>query len=190
MSYDILYRATELRAAEGRNVFGTVVPYGVDTQISELGRTYTERFQVGAFARSILERGAKVRLLVSHDSTKLPIGRATELVESARGLEASFLVADVAAGNDALELVRSGVVDSFSVGFRPIKSRQDGNVTVRVEAALFEVSLVGFPAYAGANVAGIRSARSTVSVDMATRSINLLITKAWPDLTIHSHRSE
>ena len=55
-------------------------------------------------------------------------------------------------GDDApWTLVRDGVLDSFSVGFVPIRDTRDGDVLVRTEAALREVSLVGFPAYAGAD---------------------------------------
>ena len=184
MSDNILYRSTELRAADdGRNVYGCCVPYGVETEIQELGRRYTERFAPGAFSRSIRERGSKVRLLVSHNTRTLPIGKATELYEQPDGLRASFAIAATRDGDDALELVRSGTVDSFSVGFRPIRDRQENGVTVRVEAALYEVSLVGFPAYPGALVGGVRSAdRPAVSVDVMARRLDLVLAQAWPDL--------
>ena len=57
-----------------------------------------------------------------------------------------------------LTLVRDGVLDSFSVAFRPVRDRRENGVIVRAEASLSEVSLVGQPAYEGALVAGIRAA--------------------------------
>ena len=46
--------------------------------------------------------------------------------------------------------------NSFSVGFVLIRDNRDGHAPVRTEAALREVSLVGFPAYAGADPPGHR----------------------------------
>lgn len=176
----ILHRTAELIRADdtGRTVFGLAVPYGEITEIREFGQSYREKFAPGAFSRSIAERGHKVRLLVSHDARSLPIGKATELREAADGLHAAFHVAATREGDDALELVRSGTVDAFSIGFRPIRDRQDGGVTVRIEAALVEVSLVGFPAYEGAAVAGVRTAHHPLSVDLATRRLDLILT-SW-----------
>lgn len=169
-------------------MFGVVVPYGPVAEIHEFGRSYRERFAPGAFQRSISERGNKVRLLVSHDTRKLPIGRATELHEQPDGLRASFAIAATRDGDDALELVRSGTVDAFSVGFRPIRHRIDGDVTVRTEAALMEVSLVGFPAYEGAVVGGVRHnlGAPALSVDIASRRLDLLVRSAWPDLALRA----
>lgn len=158
MSTQTLYRAAELTPGSGRTVFGTVVPYGQVAEVSDgYGEPYRERFEFGAFGRSIRERGNKVRLFTGHETRKLPIGRAVELEEQRDGLHAAFEIAATRDGDDALELVRSGTVDAFSIGFRGIRERTEGRVVVRTEAALMEVSLVGLPAYAGAAVAGVRS---------------------------------
>jgi len=154
---DILFRDAELSSGAGRTVFGVVVPYGQVVEVNDGAGPYRECFEFGAFDRSIRERGAKVRLFDSHNTRKLPIGRAVELHERADGLHAAFEIAATRGGDDALELVRSGVVDSFSISFRGIRERRDGDVVVRTEAALREVSLVGLPAYPGAMVAGVRS---------------------------------
>ena len=68
-------------------------------------------------------------------------------------------------GDEALELVKDGVVDGFSVGFRGLKHNlaKDG-VVERTEVALHEVSLTPFPAYPGALVAGVRSRQDTSEV--------------------------
>jgi HK97 family phage prohead protease len=174
-----LFRQALIRSdGNGRTVFGTAVPYGQTVDIEEFGQSYREQFAPGAFARSIRERGSKVKLCVNHESRKLPIGKATELREAADGLHAAFHVSATRDGDEALQLVRDGVVDSFSVGFRPVRDRRDGNVVVRVEAALMEVSLVGWPAYEGAGVAGVRTARPALSVDMARRRLELIL-KTW-----------
>ena len=125
---------------DGRTVAGIVVPFDTEARVSDGGRPYTERFQRGAFAKTIAERGDRVKLLMQHDSHE-PIGRATLLREDTAGLYGEFRVSAVPAGDQALELVRDGVIDSFSVGFAPVKHARDGDVTVRTEVALREASL-------------------------------------------------
>lgn len=142
---------------DGRTVTGLVVPFGVPARVSDGGPAYEEKFARGAFAKTIAERGDRVKLLLQHNSSE-PIGRATLLREDAAGLYGEFRVSAVPAGEQALELVRDGVIDSFSVGFTPIKHSKDGAVTVRTEVRLREASLVTFPAYDGARVLALRAA--------------------------------
>jgi HK97 family phage prohead protease len=179
MSSGILYRTAGLIRAddngEGRTLYGTAVPYDQVTVINELGRTYRESFAYGAFERSIAERGHKVKLFIGHDRRKLPIGRAVELTETVDGLSVAFEVADTTAGRDALEAVRSGLADQFSVGFTPIRHRNDDGVIVRTEAGIREVSLVSEGAYSGALVGGVRSESQPVTVDLARKRFEMLL---------------
>ncbi|OBI90030.1 HK97 family phage prohead protease [Mycobacterium asiaticum] len=172
----ILFRNAELTAGTGRQVYGTVVPYGEEITVRDYTGEYRERFAPGAFQRSITERGHKLKLLVSHDArTRYPVGRAVELREERSGLFAAFEIANTRDGDEALANVKAGVVDSFSVGFRPIRDRFEGEVVVRVEAALLEVSLTGIPAYPGAEIAGVRT-QSTLVIPraVAERRLRLL----------------
>lgn len=141
----------ELRE-DGRTLTGLVVPYGTDTRI---GR-YVERFAAGAFADADAEA---VPLLAAHAHADLPIGRTISLVEEARGLVGTFLVADSVKGQEVLALARDGVPLGLSVGFVPTEDRwnKDKTQVVRVRARLAEVSVVGVPAYAGARVEAVRS---------------------------------
>lgn len=97
------------------------------------------------------------------------------------GLHAAFDVANTRAGDDALELVRSGVVDGFSVRFRPIRNQiaRDGAFE-RVEAALFEVSLTPWPYYPDAQIEGVRSNLNTLNLEaeLASRRLRLQLLKA------------
>ncbi|OBJ74377.1 HK97 family phage prohead protease [Mycobacterium sp. 1274756.6] len=155
---EIFYRTAVLTPGEGRTVFGLAVPFGQVAEVSDGGgHPYQERFERGSFARSIRERGDKIKLLVGHDQRRLPIGRATALEERADGLYAEFVVSETTAGSDALTAIRDGLAGGFSIGFAGIRDRWDGDVLVRTEVALREVSVVGFPAYAGAKIAGLRS---------------------------------
>lgn len=176
---ELLYRYAPLEQGDGRTIFGRAVPYGQVTKAQERsGRIVREKFEYGAFGRSIRERGHKVHLRVEHNAMSLPIGVAESLEERSDGLHAEFRVSDTSDGNDALRLVSDGVLDAFSIGFVPIKHRWDDDVIVRTEASLREVSIVADPAYEGAEVAGVRSSLGRIlTADIARRRLNLILEK-------------
>jgi HK97 family phage prohead protease len=178
----IIYRSAQFEGVEGRTIHGLAVPYNDRALIHDWDYTakreltYYEEFRLGSFARSISERAHKVRLMVQHDHRRLPIGRASELREEPDGLHASFDVARTSDGDDVLELVREGVVDSFSIGFRPIRERweNDNKLRIHLEASLSEVSVVANPAYEGAKIAGVRGQVPVISRAAAERRLRLL----------------
>ncbi|WP_319454253.1 MULTISPECIES: HK97 family phage prohead protease [unclassified Mycobacterium] len=176
----ILYRSAALGAVEGRTIHGIAVPYEQVTTIVERDDVtgqlieFPEKFIYGSFARSIKERGHKVKLMVGHDLRKLPVGRAAELHEERDGLHAAFAVSDTTVGNDLLTLVREGIVDSFSIGFTVIKERWDNGLRIHLESGLREVSAVNNPAYVGAAIAGVRSQSLAISKAVAERRLKLL----------------
>jgi HK97 family phage prohead protease len=145
----------------GRTIHGIVVPYGTVSTVADYpGRPYKESFARGAFARDIAVRNGDyrgVKLLFQHDKNE-PIGRATMLSEDTAGLYGEFKVSDTARGNEALNLIRDGVLDSFSAGFLPQAKENKDGVVVRTQAAIRETSVVTFPAYAGALIGGVRFA--------------------------------
>lgn len=148
----------EVRAAgDGRTVAGIVVPFDRTAVVSDGGPSYREAFQRGAFTKTIAERGDRVKLLSHHNSRTNPLGRATMLREDAAGLYGEFRVAATQAGDEALELLRDGALDSFSVGFAPRQHVKRDGVTWRTEVALREASLVTFPAYEDARVETVRA---------------------------------
>lgn len=149
---------------EGRTISGIVVPFDTVARVSDGGPAYDERFAFGSFGKTIKERGDRVKLLLQHDHRE-PIGRAVLLREDTAGLYGEFRVSAVPAGDQAIELVRDGVLDSFSVGFAAIKHTRDGDVTVRTEVALREASLVTFPAYDTARVLALRAALDGLPAD-------------------------
>lgn len=150
----------EVRAdGEGRTIHGIVVPFGQVARVSDGGPSYDEMFERGSFKRSITMRPVeRVKLLSQHNSRSNPLGRASLLREDAAGLYGEFHVSRTAAGDEALELLRDGALDSFSVGFTPIQHERSSDKTVwRTEVGLREASLVTFPAYEGALIGGVRS---------------------------------
>lgn len=179
MTTDRLTRANhadlQIRS-DGRTVVGIAVPFGRPTDIRDASGTYAETFRRGAFARTIADRGDRVKFLAQHDRRALPLGRAQVLREDAAGLYAEFRVSQTVAGDEALELIRDGALDALSIGFRPIRDRwtADRSAVERLEVRLDEVSAVSFPAYDEALIAGVRSGLPTISREAAERRLALL----------------
>ncbi len=156
----LLTRATltdlELRA-DGRTLVGLAVPYDVEARIG----SYTEIFRRGAFLDAVANP-ATVKLLGGHDANALPLGRALTLREDTTGLVGEFRVSATRAGDDVLALIADGAVSGLSIGFIPAEGgdrwNRDRTLVERVKAALAEVSIVAFPAYAGAGILAVREA--------------------------------
>lgn len=144
---------------DGRTVVGIAVPFDAPAGIRDHSGEYVEVFRRGSFARTIAERGDRVKFLAQHDRRTLPLGRAQTLREDASGLYGEFRVSKTQHGDEALELIRDGALDAFSIGFRPVRDKwnNDRSMVERTEARLDEVSAVAFPAYDGALIAGVRS---------------------------------
>jgi len=155
----------EVRGIDGRTVHGIAVPFDQPTEINDMHGRYTETFRRGAFTRTLTERGAsRVKLMAVHNMRTFPLGRLSSAVEDAGGLRIEARVSATQAGDEALELVRDGALDAFSIGFATVATGDRWNRTrtavERLEVKLHEVSLVPFPAYAGALIAGVRTADS------------------------------
>lgn len=166
MADSTLHRAShdlEVRG-DGRTVYGILMPFGQEAEVNDGYGPYVESFRRGAFTKTIRERAGRVKLCLNHDKyNRFPVGRDTTLREDPAGLYGEFRLSSTRDAEEALTLVRDGVVDSFSVGFLPVKERTIRPAVIeRTEVALLETSLVAFPAYQGAAIAGVRS---TVDVD-------------------------
>ena len=145
--------ALEVRAeGDGRTIIGIAVPYDVEQRISP---NLVEVFRKGVF-RDVTRAANRVKLLFQHQ-TDTPIGRAIMLEERDGGLYGEFRISKTEAGDEALELIRDGVLSNLSVGFQPLKDEKRGGVVNRLKAHLAEVSLVTFGAYGdAANVVAVR----------------------------------
>lgn len=169
----------DVASGDGRTLFGVAVPFGQVAEVNDGFGPYRETFTRGAFARSIAERGHRVKLAVNHDlHRRLPVGRVTRLFEDSDGLRFEARVSETQAGDEVLELVRDGALDGVSINFEPLRERRrpDG-VIERTEVKLGrELSVTPVPVYPGALIAGVRSESSWA--DAARRRLSL-IEKAW-----------
>lgn len=149
----------ETRAKE-RIIRGISVPFDSPTFIrSALEGEFWEEFPRGAFARSINNNPKGFTFNILHDRrTRLPIGVSVVTREDAKGLYQEFKVSDTEAGNEVLALARDGVPLGLSIGFAPVTDSwsADKSRVWRKVAELKETSVVNEPAYAEAQVIGVR----------------------------------
>lgn len=102
----------------------------------------------GAFAKTLLARGAEgIRLLFQHDP-KDPVGRLTSLREDGHGLKVTGqLLTDVPRARALRDLIAGGALDGLSIGFRTVRATRDRASGLRRlwQIDLWEVSIVTFP---------------------------------------------
>lgn len=148
----ITVKGIELRedAGDGTHIEGIAVPFG---QRIDLWRGAAEEFAPDC------DFGDTTRTKLSRDHGRL-IGKVTAATREADGLHITAAISDTDEGRDAVQLIRDGVLDSFSVGFIPTTTdkRMEGDTSVYVRRAvrLLEVAVTGIPAYTAAAITGQR----------------------------------
>ena len=138
---------------EGTNIAARIEGYAAvfDQESLDLGG-FREVIHRGAFADTILNQD--IRGLVNHDAN-LVLGRnragTLELREDDHGLRFVLYPPDTAAARDLLVSMERGDVDQMSFGFEAVRDRWEtddhGALRHLLEARLFDVSVVTFPAY-------------------------------------------
>lgn len=115
-----------------------------------------------AFKKSLEQwkaKGSMPKLLWQHDQTQ-PIGIWHEIYEDHYGLFVKGqLLLDLQQAREAYALLKAGVIDGMSIGFRPVKTRQYGKGQDRYieEIDLQEISLVTFAANQQAKVTAVKT---------------------------------
>lgn len=146
---EVKFTALDLKRVDRTGVFSG---YASLFDVADLGR---DVIMPGAFRETLQKRGAGgVKMLFQHDPAQ-PIGIWTRLVEDTRGLYAEGrLLKDVATAREVEALMRAGVLDGLSIGFRALKSKRDARSGMRrIEAIdLWEISVVTFPMQPDARV--------------------------------------
>ncbi len=184
MSGELLTRVApvdlEIRG-DGRTVAGIAVPFDTPAEIRGGLDRFVEVFRKGAFEKTIVERGDRVKALATHDHHSLPLGRATNLREDTAGLYAELRMSKTRDADEVLELVKDGALDSFSIGFSPVRDRwsPDGVRVERLEVGLREISLVAFPVFESARILAVRSARHLLTPPLSPTDTKDLILEAY-----------
>ena len=113
----------------------------------------------GAFKKSLKKVPAnKVKMLREHKTAEM-IGVWTEIKEDSKGLFVKGrLLLELQAAQEALVLLKEGVLDSMSIGFQTVVDEFNSKTEVRslLELNLFEISLVAIPAQAEALVTNVK----------------------------------
>jgi len=123
----------------------------------------------GAFKKSL--RGRSPKMLFMHD-TSLPIGVWTKAEEDSRGLKVEGkLIPTIAKGAEVLEMLRAGVMDGLSIGFRTVKASFDEKTGIRrlLEIDLWEISVVTFPMLNTATIDAVKNNASKRDVEQILR---------------------
>ncbi|MDB5630429.1 MAG: phage prohead protease, family [Tardiphaga sp.] len=153
-----------------------------------------ERVAPGAFTKSLAQLPLP-KMLWQHDQQR-PIGKWIAGKEDGHGL---FLEGQInlktTSGRDAYEHLIAGDVDGMSIGYREVKAKNEGNVRVLEELALYEVSIVTFPANTAATVATVKNIGSKSELVDLLREVGLPKTAAarvaaggWPALAGADHQ--
>lgn len=173
--FSMHFASDPIESGDNRVIGGLVVPFDKPSKPVLLdGVPRIHSFTRGAFARTIKERLAKIRLHVEHEQKSLPVGKALEFREEGDGLHSRFEIANTSLGNDALTLVRDDYLTSFSVGISPIQFREEGERIIHLESRIDEVSLVSSPAFEGATAQAFSTtASSGLHPDIARRRLRL-----------------
>ena len=153
--------ALDVEAAAGettgrREISGLAAPYQVAAQVSGGASVM---FAPG----SLPTDGKAPKLFMYHDAGQ-PVGIVTARAEAADGSGMLFTakIAATAAGDEALQLAKEGVLDSVSVGVDVIDSYQmEDGTTVITAADWRELSLVPIPAFASATITDVAASADT-----------------------------
>ena len=126
-------------ATEERTFTGYAAAYGNEDSDGDI-------IEMGAFADSIKSSRDKIKILWQHKSAE-PIGVPVEMREDEKGLWVKGKISKTARGDEALELMRDGVVSAMSVGFIINEADYDEKGQRHIKSGrLMEFSLVTFPA--------------------------------------------
>jgi HK97 family phage prohead protease len=157
---------------DGRTVDAYAAVFGQPTEVQDQYGHYFETIERSAFD-GVIKRDVKPKVMFNHardifgnpsDKWSAPVAVHRSMTPDGRGLRVSSWYVKTPAGDEALELVRSGAVDGFSFSGKPNRSRtiaaargNDLPTIVRQELGLAEYGPAVFRVYEDARVLAVRS---------------------------------
>jgi hypothetical protein len=157
-------RVTEIRAneptADGKKALilsGRPVVYDTPTLIHDINGSYIEIVKRGALDNADL---SDVRLLVGHDTSKLPLARTPKTMSlqlDDGGLTFEAVLPDTEAGREAFLSVERGDLKGMSYAFTVPEGgdsydAKSNTRTITKISKVYECSLTAFPAYESTTV--------------------------------------
>lgn len=155
-TFELALAGATKTSTKTRTISGLAAPYGV---VGKSMNGTTLSISAGAFGD--VTKLESVQLFWGHEMSKggIPIGRVTKYTDSPEGLLIEATISETEKGNEVYQLLKDGVLDSFSVGFQGIdyELSEDG-VHQFTSLELLEISVVSRPALKGASVLHVASA--------------------------------
>lgn len=147
---------------EGRTIEGMIVPWDTPARVLKPIAGW-ESYRRGALDKSLSEAKRPIPLLVRHSETE-PAAVIVGTDNQERGQFAVFRALRTRAGDDALELIRSGLYTGLSIGGWAVPARtvikrgaRGEQMIERGEIRLDHVGLVRTPAFEDAQVMALRA---------------------------------
>lgn len=133
---------------EGRTFSGYAATYDLDQG--------GDVIMPGAFTKTLAERSNDVKILWQHNE---PIGKPMVMREDEKGLFVEAKISKTRLGDEAIELMRDGVIDQMSIGYSVPQGKAEYKDGIRYikEMKLYEASLVTFPMNEAARITGLKS---------------------------------
>ena len=185
--------ATEFEVREGEDGTGmTFTGYAAVFDSPSQPLPFTERIERGAFARSLAARN-EIKMLWNHESGSI-LGSTRagtlRLEEDSYGLRVTADLPDTQLGRDTAYLLKRADVQSMSFGFSVPKGGDEWvspSERVLKSVRLFEVSIVGAPAYEATTgttmVRGLDTIAQRALVDSDALADAMLKIESGADLT-------
>lgn len=193
---DIPTAEVEFRAESDNGALGTLSGYAAvfnsDTTIDSWEGRFIERLAPGSFAKTLKDRGDKVKVLFNHGFDPSigdkPLGKPKVMREDKRGLFVEVPLDDTSYNRDLVASLRSGALDGMSFRFSVVREDIDDSDDMPVrtlrEVKLYEFGPVTFPAYE-ATTAGVR-AREAYQAWRATHPNKISEADEAEDTTVES----
>lgn len=138
---DFLNTALEFKFAADEMTFEG---YGSVFDVKDQGGDIIEKTAFdGAMKKAA--SGWRPKMLWQHDPSQ-PIGKWEELKVDSRGLQVKGrLMKEIAKGAEVYAMMKAGVVDGMSIGYKTVKADYQKTARVLKELDLWEISVVTFP---------------------------------------------
>ncbi len=115
----------------------------------------------GAFNKT-MERKDRIKVLWQHNE---PIGKSLNMSTDTKGLYVEGKISKTRLGDEAIELMKDGVIDQMSIGFSIPEGKSEYNEKGKRlihEVKLYEYSLVTFPMNEKAIITSVKSVSQAI----------------------------
>jgi len=172
------------QGGDGRTVEAYAAVFNAPSEVQDQDGHYREQNAPTAFNKTLAEKGQRFPVFYSHgrsidgfpsDMFSLPLGRTTSIVPDGKGLLTVSQYNRGELADQVLESIRNGDITGMSYSGLYVKSTPQRvprggyratasgglPLVTRTEIALRELGPTPFPAYAGADIVGVRSLAAT-----------------------------